>query len=241
MFARWFVASLREYDLVATPRRANMEQIRTVAPGAFVFLPFAYDPALHFPDPTAELPCHDALFIGGAERRRVEILSPLMCPQIDLGIYGDYWSRWKIVSPAVRGRASVAETRGLTARAKLSIVLPRFENRDGHTMRSFEAIACGGAVAAYDTPEHRELFGTDGSVALFQTPEELHGLVVAAKSDETLTARLRRGGKMLLRQRGFTYTDRLRSILASIVDAAASTPGASTATAVPLGEPEKLH
>ena len=82
-----------------------------------------------------------------------------------------------MLKPAVIGEAWPIQVtiRAASASAKVCLCLVRRANRDGHTMRSFEAAAIGGCILAEDTADHREIFGPEDYAARYFRERIGHG------------------------------------------------------------------
>lgn len=216
----WFLRALPHYHVVFTPRRANAAEL--AQSGVQVhYLPFAYDPALHFPEPPpsarqAEF-ASDVLFYGGADADRVPYIAALAAEDVRLHLYGGYWERRAAWRPYHRGMAEPQTLRWAVSGAKVTLCLVRRANRDGHTMRSFEVPAMQGCMLVEDTAEHREIFGQDGElVVYFETISEmvrkLHGLL----ADDAQRHALARRAHDVIVSGSNTYADRLRAMLAAV-------------------------
>jgi spore maturation protein CgeB len=216
--APWFLAALPRYDWVFSPRYANLSQIRALGPQV-EFLPFAYAPEVHFPDPpqTDEERARfkaDVMLAGGADADRVALADGLISAGIDIALYGGYWPHYDATRPYARGFLDAGELRRATAGASVCLCIVRRANRDGHSMRSFEAPAMGGCILAEDTEDHHRFFGREGeSVLYFSTVEE-----AAAKTRRLLgDAGRRRALAASVHQRivsgDNTYFDRLQAML----------------------------
>src|SRR5262245_51736092 len=166
--AGWFLRTLPIYDQVFTTRRTNLDDLRRIGANAS-YLPFGYDPELFFPVPAGgqqSVP-FDIPFVGGADDDRASMLSEIASSGLRLGLYGDYWRRYKRRRQYSFGRADVPPLGERTGRVAIRPCLCRRANRDGHVMRSFEIAAIGGFMIAEDTLEHRELFGHEGECVLY--------------------------------------------------------------------------
>ena len=217
--ADWFLSALPAYDAVFTARRANMDDFRRHGIGAVHYLPFAYDPEIHRPWPRnvpAGAPC-DILFVGGCDAERLSLIGALIDDGLDVALFGGYWDRHPKTRPNWRGIASQDAIRAASAAAKICLCLVRRANRDGHTMRSFEAAAIGGCILAEDTADHRELFGpNDYAVRYFTSAPEMvqetKRLIANPDARFRLSLQLRDAfynGK-------HTYADRLATMLATL-------------------------
>lgn len=213
--ARWFLEALPHYDVVATPRLANVADLQKLGCRDVRYLPFGYDEVAHAPLTTASDPeSHEALFVGGADHDRVAFVTAIMDSGLPLILAGSYWDRFSRTRAQWVGIRTPEEIRELTATAKVNLCLVRRENRDGHVMRTFEIAAIGGCILAEDTPEHRAIFGGDGeAVVYFRTPREAgdHGRRLLADASER--ARLRAGARALIVRGAHTYRDRLQTMI----------------------------
>lgn len=215
--ASWFLRALAEYDIVFTPRRANENQIAELGPTVY-YLPFAYSPKHHFresapPDKQAELAC-DVLFFGGADTDRVPIIETIQKAGYQVHLYGGYWENWATTQSAARGHATLQQLRWAVLQAKVTLCLVRRANRDGHVMRTFEAPAMGACMLAEDTPDHRQLFGTEQRhVVLFNGTTDMIDKIELLIHDPSYRQQVAQAGHELIITGKHTYSDRLRTIL----------------------------
>ncbi len=217
--AGWFFDALPYYDCVFSARRANLEDLVRAGCRKVSYLPFAYDPQIHFPesletDTERDQFDGDILFFGGADRDRVPWISALIRAGFKVVLYGGYWERYRETRGLTRGHADVTTLRKAVAGAKVVLCLVRRANRDGHVMRSFEIPAMGGCMLTEDTDEHREIFGKEGeAVVYFRTIadmiEKLRWLLVHPIERE----RLARAAYDLVTKGHHTYRDRLTAML----------------------------
>jgi len=167
----WLLSALEQYDDVFSPRRSNLEQLRALNGPSVHYLPFAYDPALHFRNDSRITPWSDVgadvLFVGGADKDRVSIAGELVREGFKVALYGGYWERYPVTRHAACGLAAPEVIREATYAAKVSLCLVRRSNRDGHVMRSFEIAALGACMLVEDTQEHREMFGAECEAVLY--------------------------------------------------------------------------
>lgn len=220
--SRWFLRALTQYDLLVTPRSANLAQLAAHGAAPVVRLPFAYDPRLSFPEDLATADrarlASDVLFVGGADPDRVPLIEALLTLPLPVALYGGYWSRFRTTRAHHRGFADPHEIRRATRAAKVVLCLTRRSNRDGHVMRSYEAGATGACLLVEYTDEHRELFGPEGAtVTYFRSEAELAAKAAQLVSTDDAT-RERFASAVSSRVRGSanTYGDRLRDVLAHV-------------------------
>jgi hypothetical protein len=221
--SRWFQNALPAYDAVFSPRRSNLPDLAAAGCREVHYLPFGYNPDQHHPerapdpDQLQKLRC-DLLFVGGADRDRVPLLVPLLEAGLQVALYGGYWDSFPETRAAARGHADTATLRQVTDAAKVTLVLVRRANRDGHVMRTFEAAASGACMLVEDTPEHRCLFGADGEcVAYFRTVAEMVAQAGRLVADGALRRRLAAATHRRIAIEGrHTYADRLRAMLSAV-------------------------
>jgi spore maturation protein CgeB len=177
--APWFMRAVRQYDVVFTPRRANLDQLRELGVRRVEHLAFGYNPNVHHvEEPQAAEERRrleaDVLLAGGADADRVDAVAPLIRAGFDVALYGGYWNRFGATRAQARGMLDAAGLRRATAAARVCLGLVRRANRDGHAMRTFEVPAMQGCFLVEPTVDHRALFGEDGDAVLyFATPAEL--------------------------------------------------------------------
>lgn len=175
----WFFQALPEYDWIFSPRRANLSDLDRLGCRNVVYLPFAYAPDLHYPDPPRTINERehynsDVVFYGGADRDRLPYITALVQSEFEVQLYGDYWERFPETRRHTRGHAKPGTLRKAVGGAKVNLCLIRRANRDGHVMRSYEVPAMGGCMLAEDTPEHRAIFSGNGkAVMYFSTIDEM--------------------------------------------------------------------
>ena len=174
------VEAIPVYDLYVCTKRAIMDDVSRAGARSVSYLPFAYKPAVHFPEAPASLDERerfeaDVAFIGGADDDRAPYFEMLLdrLPEVRLALWGGYWHRHGRLGRYWRGIARGREYRLAVSGAAVVVNLVRSANRDGHVMRTFEVPACGGCVLTERTAEHEVLFSEDVETRFFGTPEEL--------------------------------------------------------------------
>jgi glycosyltransferase involved in cell wall biosynthesis len=183
------------------------------------FLPFAWDPGLHHPviltgEEQKKYQCQLA-FVGAYSPDRAQWFKHLL--DHDLAIWGPGWKQAirldQRFAGAVKGKSLVGEDfckAYVAAEIGLNII-QSCHGGDGHNMRTFEAIACGGFVMSNRTSELVELFEEDREIVCFSTPEELREKVsYYLAHPEERAAIAAKGWKRIQSE---TYCHRARRIL----------------------------
>lgn len=214
--AAWFISTLRYYDGIFTPRRANFEDFRSCGVRAVHKMPFAYDPEVHRPWPQNAVPGapSDVLFVGGCDSERLPLAGGLIDAGLNVALIGGFWNRHFRTRAYWRGLADQDTIRAASAAAKVCLCLVRRANRDGHVMRSFEAAAIGGCLLAEDTSDHREIFGPDdGCVRYFKTVSEMVRQAKFLVADSETRRRLSMNLRERMATSSDTYADRLLEMM----------------------------
>jgi spore maturation protein CgeB len=221
--AAWHLNALEAYDLVCTPRRANIDELSELGCRRVAYIQFAYDPELFFPqtahDGAAGLAdyANAVVFVGGADPDRVTFFSDFIGSGVPVVLHGGYWARYGRLRAWNRGLADPIRLRSLTAAAGVNICLVRRANRDDHVMRSFEIPAVGGFMIAEDTAGHRDIFGEEGQCVLyFKTAQEAAEKSYWALNHPEERRRMAIAAHELVIHGGHTYQDRLLAMLSAI-------------------------
>lgn len=213
MHMPWFMRALPEYDMIFTPRRVNIAELRTCC-RRVEYLPFGYDPQLFFRDPEQPIDeTWDLFFAGNAEPSRMAYIESAVAAGINVSLYGNYWGQSKVTRSISRGHADIPTLRKGIADSRLALCLVRHQNRDGHSMRTFELAACGACMVVEDTIEHRQIFGEDGeNVAYFRTPAQMVEKARELLNNEPTRRRLRMNAHAHITHGKNTYVDRLQTM-----------------------------
>jgi spore maturation protein CgeB len=217
--ATWFFDALLKYDVVYSPREANIEDLRRHGCADVRYLPFAYSPLVHFPGKSGSPEennrfAADVVFAGGADAERVPYVAALLRAGINVALYGGYWNRYGETKAFDRGFAAPDTLRKAVGGARLALCLVRRANRDGHAMRTWELAAMGACILAEDTAEHRRILGVEGVSALyFGSMAEMVEKARTLLGDDGLRDRM--GDAVHARICGSpnTYLDRLNEML----------------------------
>ena len=213
--------SIPFYDLYACTKRAIMEDVRRAGGRNVIYVPFGYEPSLHFPerpatDGEAGLFASDVVFIGAADNDRLpmmQMIAERAKKQWTFCLYGGFWNRDSRMRKYHRGFALGREYRLAVSSAKINLGLVRRANRDGHAMRTFEIPACGAFMLAERTEEHLELFVENKEAAYFGPDEELLEKIDYYLVHDAERQRIAQAGYERVTSGKHTYRNRVQQIL----------------------------
>jgi glycosyltransferase involved in cell wall biosynthesis len=213
-------ANIPLYDLYVCTKRTIIDDVRAAGCAQVTFLPFGYEPSLHFPEgfgsaEELEKFSSDVVFVGGGDRDRYPYFEGLVraIPELRLGLYGLAWDRNRTLARYHRGLALGRDFRLALRGAKIAPCLVRRSNRDGHVMRTFEVPACGTFMLAERTTEHQEFFREGEEVAYFTSPAELAEKVRYYLNRDSERRLMAEAAYRKVTSGNHTYVDRMRQIL----------------------------
>jgi len=94
--ASWFFSSLTQYQYVFSTRKANLEDLKKIGCSSVHYIPFGYDPQVHYPDNSTAFEGEniDVLFAGGGDSDRLPYIRMLASKGLKVALYGGYWDRY---------------------------------------------------------------------------------------------------------------------------------------------------
>jgi len=208
------------YDCYFTFSRYLMERIKQKGAKKVEYLPFGFDPDIHYPVKVSDEErikyAHDVAFIGNWSPEREDYLSELL--EFDLGIWGEkYWrklckdknlkKRWQ--KKAVYG---VEQSKVLNS-SKIALNILRAQNKGSHNMRTFELPACGVFVISEKSPEIEDFFKEDEEIVLFSSKPELKEKINYYLKNETKRKKISYRGFRRCIESDYTYKARAKKIL----------------------------
>jgi len=213
--APWFLSALPGYDIIFTPRRANLDDFKIHGCARVEYLPFGYDPDLFYlpTEPMMEQMASDLFFAGAADRGRLPFIAAALKAGLKVRLHGIYWDRHAETRGVSLGQADIPTLRRAIQACRVALCVVRHENRDGNSMRTFEVPAVGACMVAEDTEDHREIFGGEGECVLyFKTPEEMVRKTKWLLAEDAERERLKRQAHEGIVRGQNTYGDRLLAI-----------------------------
>jgi spore maturation protein CgeB len=214
------VEGLPQWDVVFTPRRFALDELRARGARRVEVLPFSYDPALHHPAaPSAAATDLDAraVFVGTWAPERTEPFTRLHAAGVPLAVHGNGWRALPSGSPLLAGVVRPVVT-GEALREKLTyagaaLCLLRKGNRDWHTMRSFEIPACEGFMVAERTSDHLRWFEDGKEAVFFEGTDELLEVLARWLPDRAGRRAVAAAGRRRLLADSHRYADRAATML----------------------------
>jgi spore maturation protein CgeB len=213
-------ASIPLYDLYASTKKGIMDKVRRAGCHSVHYVPFAYNPLVHFPERPVTFEekqrfVSDVAFIGEGDADRLPFFQKLTesIPNLNLALYGGMWDRHRATRRYARGTVRGRDFRVALGSTKIAVNLIRRGNRDDHVMRTFEAPACGAFLLNERTPEHLKLLEENRDAAYFSSEAELVEKVRYYLFTESEREGIRRSGYKTITSGGNTYKDRLKQIV----------------------------
>ncbi len=214
-----FLKNLKEYSLIISTKKRILNELIDFGVRRVEFLPFAYDPFLHYPPTvTDELIkqrfSSDITFIGTGDQERLPYFKAIRkIDGIILKVYGSAWNKIPLqgikAQPAIFGD----DLSFATYYSKLCLGIVRKKNKDQSTSRTFEIAACGGSGIYEDTQEHREIFNGYPDYGFFTSPQDLAEKCQWLLENPLEREAMRQLGIQLVVNESNTYTTRLKTIL----------------------------
>lgn len=210
----------REWDLIVTTKRHNVEELRDRGASAVKFVRSAYDPAWHRPAARRQVRRYLVGFVGVCRPdRRSEMISLADKYGSKLLVQGPGWRRvpqLHSTSATVAGPVYGEDYSGVIATVQANLVLLNSDNRDTHTCRTFEVPAAGGLCVGERTDEHAEILDDGTECFLFSELAELHDILDLCEASPELARKVAEAGYRRVVAGGNRYVDRAREIVDSL-------------------------
>jgi hypothetical protein len=164
----YYTKGLEYYDLVITQKSYNINELKLLGAKRVLFQNKAFSKKYHkaFVSSNRIEYKSDVLFIGFAEKERIESLNYLANNGIKVDIYGSGWGKQNNINLHSNLNIRYFDLVGLEYSkainySKITLCFLRKINRDLQTSRTMEIPACNGFMIAERTDEHKELFEED--------------------------------------------------------------------------------
>lgn len=211
-YRQTFTSSIKYYNHIFSTKKALQTKLKKEGAVSTSWLPFAYDPHIHYPQKCGN--SKDIIFVGTGDKERLLWLNSLAdIDNVERNIYGNNWE--KIDTPGWSKHSEVTGDEYCKTISNATIVLGllRSANRDKSTDRSYEIGAIKGCGIYQDTEEHRDLLKGYPEEGFFKNPDDLKSKVEILLGSEVLREELRNKGNYLVAKYENTYAARLEEIV----------------------------
>jgi spore maturation protein CgeB len=233
-------ACMALFDLVVTSKTYELEHFSTIGP-QHMYLPLGYCDEVHRPMPVDDSQRVTLGFIGGWEPRRQAIIETIVSHGVSARVWGYAWDhlidgKWSIrrymrlrrlagsdswslsKSELLADRIVSGEVYGndystAISSADINLGFLRTICLDQHTTRSFEIPACGSMLLADRTAEHQEFFEEGLEADYFSSEEELIDKANFYSKNIAARRKIAENGLRRTRSSGYSYVDRMKSVL----------------------------
>lgn len=213
---RHVVDSLSFFDLYLIWSRYLVPKLKEAGCRRVEYLPFAYDPDVHFRANPGSVNPDRVLFVGSWDKERESALTAL--GEFNLQIYGESWQRASAASglrdKIIPRNLYGSELVDVVAGSAVSLNILRPQNAGSHNMRTFEIPAMGGLLLTTRSIEQHEWFPEDKACLMYETPEELRNKVKFVLENPEVAQKIRREG--MRRVKDQTYRARAEAILSMV-------------------------
>lgn len=215
-----YLENEHRWDFICTTKFHNIAELYSRGAKNVIFFLGAFDPNFAVKDLAWNQRRYALAFIGNARPDRRAL--PEYMAAIAFGEAYCVGPRWERYYPF--GLAGVEfqqgmygpHLRGFGRQVKIGLLVLNSENRDTHTMRSFELPSLGQAVVAQRTSEHEALFTDGHSAMLFDSFEEMVSKATFLKNHDRIAEKLASNAFNDLARPFHTYRARAEEILAKM-------------------------
>lgn len=215
-----FLDALRSYDACLTSRDFGVAEYLEDGARRALYVPFAFDPSMHYPVPPRAEERAEACFVGDFEAQRARSLERLAAAGVRLDVWGPNWHKLRKGSPLRRycrfRFAQADEMNQVFASSDLCLGFLRKQNRDRHTARTFEIPAAGGVMLMERTPDQQAFFEEDVEALYFGDDDELVAKARTYAGNREALARIRDAALDRCRRSRYRYVDRLEDVLRAL-------------------------
>jgi len=223
---RHFIRSIPCYDIVITTKRYEMDLYPELGAREVIYADQGYDANIFRPhDVEPELQSRletDVIFVGHCEPHYYRYVRCASEVTRNTGVWGK-WDRHVWFHPWLKSvyrgsgiwhvdyaKAICCSKVGLGLLSKLA--------PDQTTTRTYEITACGTFMLAERTEEHVSLFAEGKEADFFASEEEFKDKLNYYLSHDLIRERIAKAGRERCIQSGYSYTERMRGVLAKIAD-----------------------
>lgn len=212
---QWIVKSIPHYDAYFTWGEFLIEELEEAGANRVTHVPFAHDPALHYPVNVTEEEHEqfgsDITFIGTWSRKREKFIRSLL--DYDIQVWGNMWNRADAdVRKVCTHEAVYGEGFSKVCNSsKVVVDILREQMVPSHSMKCFEIPACGAFFTCNPGHELDQFYDIGEEIVTFETPEDLRSRVEHYLNHDNDRARIADRGKERVKEH--TYKRRAKTIL----------------------------
>jgi hypothetical protein len=220
--SRQFLLSLPFYDLYATTKSYNVDELRQLGCKKLIFIGNSYDPGTHYPralTPEQRQELGGPVgFVGSYEKERANSIVYLCRNGIQVRIWGHGWQQFKGRPNALVMRRSMVgdDYARVISAFDINLAFLRKINRDLQTTRSVEIPACGSFMLAERTKEHLDLFEEGKEAEFFSSDEELLAKTRYYLSHPECRIKIAAAGRKRCLESGYSHHERLKQIFSAL-------------------------
>jgi spore maturation protein CgeB len=178
--SRHIRAALSDYDAYFIWSRALVPRIEAAGCPRVVYLPFAHNPATHFPPDSIDTSLSKTItFVGTHDRLRAATLEAIA--DLPIQVLGPHWYKLprgsRLHGKIVPDTVYPAAMRRIVGSSLASINMLRRQNDGAHNMRTFEVPAMGGLLLTTRSAEQHEFFPEGEASLMYGDAAELRHVV----------------------------------------------------------------
>lgn len=215
-----YLAGESSWDAIVTTKRHNISELESRGARRVISIQGAYDPTYQRITVPYRMRPHAVGFIGAARPDRSHLPTEMASRMPEEGIvYGPRWERHYpqgLQGVTIRPNVELSEYTSAANSIRMGLVLLNSDNRDTHTMRSYETPACGQLFLGQRTEEHASMYEEGREALFFDTWEELWWKAEAGLRDPDRMERMAEAGHRRLTEGKNTYADRAREIVMAV-------------------------
>lgn len=220
--SRHFNSTIPLYDFIVTTKSAEKKIYeKFIAPEKILFTTQGFDKTIHRPYTTFEKKEDGVVFIGLAEKSRIDIVEYLINNGINLKLAGMGWRSFVKKNQSNKHLKFIGESiysedySKLISSSKLALGLLSKRFPELHTTRTFEIPACGTALLTERNQETSQFFKEDEAIFYSNEKDLLEKVEFYLRQKELLQEITIKGHNRVLKD-GYDYESILRSILNQI-------------------------
>lgn len=204
--------TLKYYDAVFTFGKGIIPVYYQLGAKEVYWLPFAYDPEIHFVSKSAGY-VYDCSYFGSWAKIQEYYISSIIDENYKVGIFGPRWYKSKnknVIKSWIQYAGIGTGISTEVAKSRIVFNLIRAEHGCYHSMKTFELPACGAFIISNRSEEQLEFF-PETAVCYFDTLDELKEKVKFYRNKDDLRNKFIKESLALVKNH--TYDARSRNLV----------------------------